>query len=89
MVSYKEMLDTLRQQWPELEKLLQEEIQHSQGWGKTEGLGLGGGSCRHPEIFEIESGRRELPESVIQDSRREAVQGHRSGLPASLTERKA
>lgn len=41
MVSYKEMLDTLRQQWPELEKLPEEEsstakvggwgIQHSQG----------------------------------------------------------
>lgn len=41
MVSYKEMLETLRQQWPELEKLPEEEsstakVGHS--------LGLGGGS---------------------------------------------
>lgn len=37
MVSYKEMLDTLRQQWPELEKLPEEESSTAKvgdrGWG--------------------------------------------------------
>lgn len=41
MVSYKEMLETLRQQWPELEKLPEEESSTAKV-GRS--LGLGGGS---------------------------------------------
>lgn len=40
MVSYKEMLDTLQQQWPELEKLPQEESSTAKVGGS---LGLGRG----------------------------------------------
>lgn len=39
MVSYKEMLDTLRQQWPELEKLPEEESSTAKVWRATGGLG--------------------------------------------------
>lgn len=39
MVSYKEMLDVLRQQWPELEKLPEEESSTAKVWGATAGLG--------------------------------------------------
>lgn len=40
MVSYKEMLDTLRQQWPELEKLPEEESSTAKVWRATGGLGM-------------------------------------------------
>lgn len=43
MVSYKEMLDTLRQQWPELEKLPEEESSTAKVGGS---LGLGRGKFR-------------------------------------------
>lgn len=39
MVSYKEMLDVLRQQWPELEKLPEEESSTAKVWGATGRLG--------------------------------------------------
>lgn len=40
MVSYKEMLDTLRQQWPELEKLPEEESSTAKV-GEDRGAGAG------------------------------------------------
>lgn len=39
MVSYKEMLDTLRQQWPELEKLPEEESSTAKVGGRWRGWG--------------------------------------------------
>lgn len=45
MVTYKEMLDTLRQQWPELEKLPEEESSTAKVGGQP-GAGQGGrGAC--------------------------------------------
>lgn len=41
MVSYKEMLDTLRQQWPELEKLPEEESSTAKVGGRWRGWGWG------------------------------------------------
>lgn len=56
MVSYKEMLDTIRQQWPELEKLPEEESSTAKvgaAWGLGDGEGrastLGRGSWRGPQ----------------------------------------
>ena len=42
MVSYKEMLDTLRQQWPELEKLPEEESSTAKVGGRRVGQGREG-----------------------------------------------
>lgn len=39
MVSYKEMLDTIQQQWPELEKLPEEESSTAKVGGRRAGLG--------------------------------------------------
>lgn len=55
MVSYKEMLDTLRQQWPELEKLPEEESSTAKVGGRMAGPGLGRGSCHHSKTLGRES----------------------------------
>lgn len=55
MVSYKEMLDTLQQQWPELEKLPEEESSTAKVGGRTAGPGLERGSCHHPKTLGRES----------------------------------
>lgn len=51
MVSYKEMLDTLRQQWPELEKLPKEESSTAKVGDRR--VGLGGRWCLHPRTGEL------------------------------------
>lgn len=57
MISYKEMLDTLRQQWPELEKLPEEESSTAKvGGGREQGLALrsecssGGGTTQRQAL---------------------------------------
>lgn len=53
MVSYKEMLDTLRQRWPELETLSGEESTTAKVWGGNSGAAWGGRSRPHPRTGEL------------------------------------
>lgn len=66
MVSYKEMLDTLRQQWPELEKLPEEESSTAKVGGRA-GIGPGERWCFHPRTGEL-AGAALGVGSVMQDS---------------------
>ncbi|XP_019518928.1 PREDICTED: molybdenum cofactor biosynthesis protein 1 [Hipposideros armiger] len=53
MVSYKEMLDTLRQRWPELETLSGEESTTAKVWGGNSWAAWGGRSRPHPRTGEL------------------------------------
>lgn len=70
MVSYKEMLDTLRQQWPELEKLPEEESSTAK---------VGQPRAGQREVWESWQGPRE-----VREQRCRAVPVSRTPLSASL-----
>ena len=65
MVSYKEMLDTIRQQWPELEKLPEEESSTAKVGGSL-GAGRWGRPCLHPRAGEL-AGATVRPVAAMQD----------------------
>lgn len=66
MVSYKEMLDTLRQQWPELEKLPEEESSTAKVRGQPGGS-VGRKACLHPRTGELAGATVKLM-AAMQDS---------------------